>query len=162
MRGWTIRPEPVSGAEVGDAIREFFAEAGRRLLGREATDAEVRAALAKDPHDSLCPPDGVFLSARDAHGTLAGYVGVRLLPDLPATAELKRLYVRPAGRGAGLGRELLVAAEDAARELGAITMVLETNSDLTEARAMYAKHGYRETEPYPGHGAAEHWYAKDL
>ncbi|MFD9944888.1 GNAT family N-acetyltransferase [Nonomuraea sp. NPDC059022] len=50
------------------------------------------------------PTTGVFLVARDEDGDLLGCAGVRLLPDLPGTAELKRMFVRPAGRGTGLGR----------------------------------------------------------
>ncbi|WP_406097648.1 hypothetical protein [Streptomyces sp. NBC_01013] len=38
----------------------------------------------------------------------------------------------------------------------------ETNTELTEARALYTAHGYRETGPYNDHGKAEHWYVKPL
>lgn len=162
MPTWTIKAEPISGAGVDEAIWEYFTDIGRRVLEREPTDAELRDAIDEDPHDGLSPPDGVFLVARDGDGALLGYVGVWLLPDVPATAEMKRMYVRPAGRGAGLGRGLLAAAEESARALGATRMVLETNTTLAEARALYTAHGYQETEPYSGHGFAEHWYAKDL
>lgn len=162
MPQWTIRPEPVTADGIDAAMREYFCEVGRRILRRPATEAEVREALAKDPHSDLAPPHGVFLAARSEEGELLGYVGVRLLPVVPATAELKRMYVRPAGRGAGLGRGLLLAAEAAAAELGATRVVLETNSQLTEARALYVAHGYEETAPYEGHRGADHWYARAL
>lgn len=54
------------------------------------------------------------------------------------------------------------AAEASSRELGATRIVLETNTELAEARSMYTAHGYEETAPYNDHGAAEHWYAKAL
>jgi GNAT superfamily N-acetyltransferase len=72
------------------------------------------------------------------------------------------MYVRPAGRGAGLGRGLLLAVEAAAKRLGAARIVCGTNTELTEARALYTRHGYAETAPYEGHGKADHWYAKGL
>ncbi|MET7900682.1 GNAT family N-acetyltransferase [Streptomyces sp. NPDC005355] len=117
MPTWTVKPEPVTGAGIDEAIWQYFTEIGQRVLGRPATETELRHALGDDPHSNLNPPHGVFLVARDSDGTLLGYAGVRLLANVPATAELKPMYVRPAGRGAGLGRGLLPAAESSAREL---------------------------------------------
>ncbi|MFF1258776.1 hypothetical protein OG813_08515 [Streptomyces sp. NBC_00081] len=42
------------------------------------------------------------------------------------------MYVRPAGRGAGLGRGLLLAVEESATRLGAARIVCETNTQPTE------------------------------
>ncbi|MEU6846599.1 GNAT family N-acetyltransferase [Streptomyces sp. NPDC046716] len=162
MPAWTIGPEPVATAAVDDVMREYFTEMGRRVLGRSGTDAELRAVLARDPHRELGPPGGEFLVARGVEAEFLGCAGIRLLGSDPRTAELKRMYVRPAGRGAGLGRGLLLAVEDAARRLGAVRVVCETNSQLTEARALYARYGYQETPPYEGHGRADHWFAKTL
>lgn len=159
---WTIGPEPVTGAAVDDVMREYFTEMGRRVLGRPGTEDELRAVLAEDPHQELAPPGGEFLVARGEGGEFLGCAGVRLIGSDPRTAELKRMYVHPAGRGAGLGRGLLAAVEEAARRLGAVRIVCETNSQLTEARALYARHGYQETPPYEGHGKADHWFAKAL
>lgn len=162
MATWTINAEPVTAAGVDEVIAEYFTEMGLRVLGRPATDGELQGVLDEDPHDDLSPPHGEFLVARDGEGELLGYAGVRLLSGLPATAELKRMYVRPAGRGAGLGHGLLLAVEASAQKLGAARIVCETNTELTEARALYASHGYEETAPYDGHGKAEHWFAKAL
>lgn len=162
MPNWTIKPEPVGATEIDGVMERYFAEMGRRVLGRDATPAERRAVLAADPNDKLAPPHGVFLVARDAAGEFLGCAGVRLLPDDPRAAELKRMFVHPAGRGVGLGRGLLLAVEDAARTLGAKRIVCETNTALAEARSLYTRNGYAETEPYEGHGEADHWFAKDL
>jgi GNAT superfamily N-acetyltransferase len=135
---------------------------GQRVLGRPATEDELRAALAKDPHQDLRPPDGEFLVARSDGREFLGCVGLRLLAGTPETAEIKRMYVLPAGRGSGLGRGLLLAVEAAATRLGAVRIVCETNSQLTAARARYTRNGYVETTPYEGHGGADHWYAKPL
>ncbi|MEK0099785.1 GNAT family N-acetyltransferase [Streptomyces sp. A475] len=97
---------------------------GRRVLGRPGTEAELRAVLDEDPHHVLTPPDGEFLVARSGGGEFLGCAGLRLLRGTPETAELKRLYVRPAGRGAGLGRGLLLAVEQCAMRLGAVRRVV--------------------------------------
>jgi GNAT superfamily N-acetyltransferase len=162
MPTWTIKPEPVIGAAVDEVMRQYFMEMGRRVRGRSATEAELRTVLAKDPHHDLSPPDGEFLVARSDRGEFLGCAGLRLLGGTPKIAELKRMYVRPAGRGAGLGRGLLLAVEESARRLGATRIVCETNTQLTEARALYTRYGYEETLPYEGHGRADHWYAKAL
>ncbi|MFF0739154.1 GNAT family N-acetyltransferase [Streptomyces sp. NPDC004111] len=162
MPTWTISPEPVAGTAVDTVMRQYFTEMGQRVLGRPATEAELRTVLAKDPHEGLRPPHGEFLVARGEGGEFLGCAGLRLLPGSPGTAELKRMYVSPTGRGAGLGRGLLNAVEQAALGLGASRIVCETNTELTEARAMYLRYGFEETTPYEGHGEADHWYAKAL
>lgn len=162
MPMWTIEAEPVTGPEIGDVMWQYFTDIAQRVMGRPAAEAELRWALKRDPHDDLAPPGGMFLVARDRDGTFLGCAGVRLLPGVPGTAELKRMFVPLAGRGCGLGRGLLVAAESAALELGATRIVCETNSQLTEARALYAAHAYEEIPPYEGHGRADHWFAKAL
>jgi GNAT superfamily N-acetyltransferase len=65
-------------------------------------------------------------------------------------------------RGKGGGAVLLGAAEAAARALGAGRLILDTRGDLVEARALYARHGYAETEAYNDDVYAEHWFAKRL
>ncbi|MFE4677730.1 GNAT family N-acetyltransferase [Streptomyces sp. NPDC056723] len=162
MLTWTIKVEPVMGTGVDEVMREYFSEMGRRVLGRPGTEAELRAVLVEDPHHVLSPPDGEFLVARGDEGEFLGCAGLRMLRGAPETAELKRMYVRPAGRGAGLGRGLLLAVEQSAKGLGAARIVCETNTQLTEARALYTRHGYEETGPYEGHGKADHWYVKVL
>ncbi|WP_329432458.1 GNAT family N-acetyltransferase [Streptomyces sp. NBC_01280] len=162
MPTWTIKAEPVIGADVDEVMREYFTEMGRRVLGRPGTEAELQAVLAEDPHHVLSPPDVEFLVARGDDGEFLGCAGLRPLRGAPETAELKRMFVRPAGRGAGLGRGLLLAVEQSARRLGAARIVCETNTQLTEARALYTRHGYEETGPYAGHGKADHWYVKVL
>ncbi|GAA5023649.1 hypothetical protein GCM10023335_56590 [Streptomyces siamensis] len=162
MTTWTIKPEPVIGPAVDEVMRQYFMEMGRRVLGRTATDEELQAVLARDPHQDLSPPSGEFLVARSQEGEFLGCAGLRLFGSTPKTAELKRMYVRPAGRGAGLGRGLLLAVEEAARRLGAARIVCETNTQLTEARSLYTRHGYAEITPYEGHGKADHWFTKAL
>jgi ribosomal protein S18 acetylase RimI-like enzyme len=76
----------------------------------------------------------------------AGCVAVRLLDA--RTAEMKRLYVRGAHRGKGLGRALAQAAIDVAREAGCARIVLDTLPKMREAQALYELLGFTRTGPY--------------
>lgn len=60
----------------------------------------------------------------------------------PTTAELKRMYVAPAVRGRGIGRALVEALEQQARQLGASRVVLETGTRLAPALRLYEAMGY--------------------
>jgi GNAT superfamily N-acetyltransferase len=93
------------------------------------------------------PPDGRLILAR-LDGRSVGCVGVRRLAPATRTCEMKRLYVRDAARGLGVGRRLAVASIAAARALGYERMVLDTLQRMQPARALYAQLGFRETEAY--------------
>ena len=76
---------------------------------------------------------------------------IRPLPgDAPgASSELKRLWVRDAFRGLGLGHALTAAALDAARAIGYRSIKLDTlPSIMPNAVAMYRSFGFVECEPY--------------
>jgi GNAT superfamily N-acetyltransferase len=76
----------------------------------------------------------------------AGCVGLRRID--PATAEVKRLYVRPAHRGKGLGRELLERAIREAKTRGYRRVVLDTLPTMSEARELYKAFRFQEIPPY--------------
>lgn len=156
---WNVTPEPVDGPVAERLLRAYYTEIVGRYHGRKADPGEITAAMADEPSGDLTPPDGVFLVGRRA-GTPAGCAGVRLLE--PEVAELARLFVRPEDRGAGGGAALLAAVERAARDLGARAVRLDTRRDLVEARALYARHGYREIAAYHYGPYADHWFEKRL
>jgi len=91
------------------------------------------------------PPHGRLFLGRDG-AVPAGCVALRRLD--PATAEMKRLYVRPAYRGGALGRRLAGAAIEAARGAGCERIVLDTLPRMREAISLYRGLGFRETAPY--------------
>jgi ribosomal protein S18 acetylase RimI-like enzyme len=95
---------------------------------------------------TYAPPAGALLVAEIAN-TEVGCVGLRPL-EPPSIAELKRLYVRPAGRGRGVGRALTEVALAAARAIGYQRVRLDTLPTMTEARRLYAHLGFREIPPY--------------
>lgn len=91
------------------------------------------------------PPRGCLLLATRA--TLAvGCVAVRPLSE--TIGELKRLYVRPAARGYGVGRALTLAAFEVAREYGYTALRLDTLPTMPAARALYGSLGFRVIPPY--------------
>src|SRR5438445_1696213 len=99
------------------------------------------AELATLP-GAYAPPRGALLLA-------PGRGCVALRPVDASTAEMKRLYVRPAARGSGAGRALAQAAVSQARELGFSRVVLDTIGErMEEAVALYRSMGFREIPPY--------------
>jgi GNAT superfamily N-acetyltransferase len=74
---------------------------------------------------------------------------------------LEELWVRPAARGAGLGRALLEAAMEHARERGATRIELNTTTADVAARALYESAGFTNGEGGPG-GPSMLYYERDL
>lgn len=160
---WTVRPELPDSPAAAALWRAYYTELSDRwyLLheGRRTDPAELEREVAAQSGADLVPPRGHLLVARYA-GEPAGSAGVRLLDA--ATAELTRVFVHEAMRGRGGAALLVGAAEEAARASGATRLILDTRADLVEARALYARLGFTETEPHNAGLYAEHWFAKHL
>ncbi|MFF7314700.1 GNAT family N-acetyltransferase [Streptomyces sp. NPDC008137] len=160
---WTVTPEPYDSPVAAALWRAYYTEVSDRwyLLheGRRTDPEELEREIAAQPGADLAPPHGRLLVAR-YDGEPAGTAGVRRYDG--TTAELKRVFLRPPMRGRGGAPLLVRAAEDAARALGAARLILDTRGDLVEARALYARLGYTETEPHNDDKYAEHWFAKSL
>jgi ribosomal protein S18 acetylase RimI-like enzyme len=62
--------------------------------------------------------------------------------------EVKRLYVQPARRGEGWGGRLACALIREARAIGYRELKLDTLAWMNEARALYARLGFKECAPY--------------
>ncbi|QLH21454.1 GNAT family N-acetyltransferase [Streptomyces sp. Rer75] len=175
---WAVAARPVTDPVAVTLLREYMTDVADRYYrlrdGRDATPEEIERALREMPSDDLAPPDGVLLVAHH-DGAPAGCAGLRRRDGHTGhgrtgegrtedgrTAELKRVFLRPGKRGLGGGAALLAAIETAARELGVVRIVLDTRRDLVEARALYARHGYRDVPAFSEGPYAEVWMAKDL
>jgi len=88
----------------------------------------------------LGPPQGTFLVGFDGADTPVCCGGVKRLPD--GACEIKRMYVTPEARGRGVARDLLLALENAARDLGYTTARLDTGPRQRQAERIYRESGY--------------------
>ncbi|MDC7224538.1 MAG: GNAT family N-acetyltransferase [Spirochaetales bacterium] len=125
-------------------IREYM-----EWLGEDICFQEVDREL--ETLSSLYGPDGggaAFLGRSQKDGLL-GCACLRALPSSgKEVCEMKRLFVRPSGRGMGLGRMLSEQLIREARTLGYRKMRLDTLEKLTSARALYESLGFKRIEPY--------------
>ena len=138
-----VRLDPATSAADLDAVRQLFQEYADSLgvdLNYQGFEREVREL----PGD-YAPPVGTLLLARRDED-IVGCVGVRRFDE--RTAEMKRLYVRAAGRGLGLGRTLAEAAISFAKDAGFERMRLDTLPQMQRAQELYRTLGFVSIEPY--------------
>ncbi len=129
------------------SVREIFSE----YAGTLSVDLDFQGfaqELAQLPGD-YAPPRGALLLARVGEA-IAGCCALRPMDssDYTNAAEMKRLYVRPAFRGFGLGRQLSEAILDEARRAGYSCVLLDTLDEMEAARALYEDLGFEEIPPY--------------
>jgi putative acetyltransferase len=153
---------PAQSSSDWEHAQAILAEYGESL-GVDLSFQYFDAELADLPA-AYCGEGEVFLLA-SVDDALAGCCALRTMLDASEAnaCEMKRLYVRPAFRGFGLGRALVETLMQRAREAGYGTMFVDTLSDMEAARELYASLGFEPTEPYyfnPLPGA--HYFRVDL
>lgn len=127
--------------------RDLFQEYASALTVEAGIDLEYQgfaAELAALPAPYQPPRGALFIAYVDS--AVAGCVALRPLSD--GTAEMKRLYVRPSYRSAGVGKYLVDAVIAAARQADFPALRLDTLASMTSAQALYRKLGFVETAPY--------------
>jgi GNAT superfamily N-acetyltransferase len=108
-------------------------------IARERIEHAVRGMLADGRR-------GVILVAREGEADVVGLAWVSFTWSLEhggLTSWLEELYVVPERRERGLGRELLLAAQEAARAAGCAATDLEVDVDHRRAENLYEREGYR-------------------
>lgn len=140
--GWDIGFEALVARIAADFIERF-----------DATREACWIAERLDNPDQPQPVGSVVLvqARNDDDGTV-----------LPGVAQLRLLLLTPEARGLGLGRQLVAACTDFARQAGYQRLRLWTQSHLLAARHLYAQAGYRclSSEPHHSFGhdmVAEIW-----
>lgn len=124
-------------------LREYAEQLGVDLCFQGFDDE-----LAALPGE-YAPPAGALLLAF-VDDELAGCGALRALLDVDYAnaCEMKRLYVRRAFRGFGIGRLLAQALMDHATGAGYSVMLLDTLDDMEAARGLYTSLGFEEVPPY--------------
>jgi ribosomal protein S18 acetylase RimI-like enzyme len=142
---------PADAELIGRLLHDFNTEYDDVTPGPEKLAARLRELLAGEETAAL-------LAGED------GFAVLRFRPSLYSDAlecYLAELYVVPAKRGQGLGRELMDAALELARRRGADYMDLVTSEDDVAARALYERSGFSNREGRPD-GPIMYCYERDL
>jgi DNA-binding MarR family transcriptional regulator/N-acetylglutamate synthase-like GNAT family acetyltransferase len=136
----------------------------RHALGRYLAEIDERFPTGyriERPVATAAQPGSTYVLAT-SDGEPVAYGGIRPAPAVDERAvEIKRMWVHPDWRGAGLGSRMLRHLEALAVEHDAQRIVLDTNEVLAEAIAMYERSGYSQVERYPGSDPhATHFFEK--
>ncbi len=160
MSGLVIRAvRPSDDTELAAIIRAGMAEFGICGAGPE-TDPE----LISISEAYAGPRAAYFVVERD--GELMGGGGIGpIAGEPPDICELRKMYLRPEGRGRGAGGRLLALCLDTARDLGYRRCHLATLHSMNAARHLYARAGFRQLDhalPGSGHLGCDTWYSREL
>ena len=126
----------------GVIVKKFVAAGGPPLYSPE----DLKASFWPNLHKFL-PPTGRLMLVNDARGKLVGCA--TLQQARPDAGELKRLYVRPEANGHGLGRALVEARIDAAREMGWKKLLVNAIRGNQDMLRIYEKIGFRFVDRFP-------------
>jgi GNAT superfamily N-acetyltransferase len=157
---FSLEPVERDDPRVLDLYADFVREAdGPLVYDREQAGIDLDEEIVAGPSADLVPPSGAFLLAL-ADGEPAGLGGVRHLDT--EIAEVKSMYVAPAFRGTGLGRQILARLDEIAVEHGCRAVRLDTSDYLTPAVGLYRSAGYREVPAYNQNPKADLWFERSL
>jgi putative acetyltransferase len=132
-----------------DGARALFRAYGQGLdaLGHQVCARSFEEEVLGLPGEYAAPAGRLIVAEAGASPRdLVGVVALRRLT--PSTCEMKRLYVRPAFRASGVGRQLAIAAIAAGRATGYERLVLDTLPTMTHAIALYRALGFRPIARY--------------
>jgi len=133
----------VSGGADLEIIRGLFREYSEQV-GVDLCFQGFASELAGLPGDYAAPSGSLILALEGDEP--AGCVAVRRWDA--SACEMKRLYVRPAHQGAGVGRYLAEQAIAWAASNGYRRVILDTLPSMQRAQRLYERLGFRDTDSY--------------
>ena len=139
----TLRTLTADDRAAVDHVRQFFRNYAA-WLGVDLSFQGFDDEMASLP-GAYAPPSGRLFYA-EYNGQPAGCVGIRAFSS--GLGEMKRLYVEPGQRGFGIGRDLVMAAIRAAKEIGYRKLLLDTLPAMRFAVRLYREMGFVETPAY--------------
>jgi GNAT superfamily N-acetyltransferase len=139
---------PIDLETVRGLWRDYLVWGNRELEARHGFRFPIDQMLDQDiaTINKFQPPDGRILLAF-VGGEAVGIGCLRRVG--PKTAEIKRMYVTPSQRRAGLGRAMLNRLVDEARAGGYRWIKLDSADFMTAAHALYRAAGFAVVDPYP-------------
>ena len=160
----TLRPiTTADDPAIARIIRTVMTEHGADGPGFAIHDPEV-AAMSRAYDPQAASPAGYWVL--DDEGEVIGGAGFGPLAGGDgSTCELRKMYLQPTARGAGLGRRLLEHVLGQARAAGYTRCYLETMATMQRARALYRAAGFEpltRAEGDTGHFGCDSWYARAL
>ena len=119
---------------------------------------DIATMLDEDMADleKFMPPYGRLLLS-ESNGFVAGCICLKKLNA--SIGEVKRLFVRPAFRGRGIGKKMVKKLLDEARQIGYKTLKLDSTRYMVDAHDLYRSFGFQEIEPYPESEIPEEYHA---
>ena len=144
-----FRVSDPAGGDATALVADFFTEIAARYPDFDAS----RQPSA--PLDAFTVQQGgVFLIALRNREPVA-CAGLQRLDE--TTGEVRRVFVRGAARGGGVGRALFTTLLETARDLGYQRVRLDTGDRLPEARRLFLAFGFRDIDDYNGNPYASYW-----
>ena len=122
------------------ALRDEHVAFGNQLYASDPSSVHRSGSEGMDPSSVVAT-----VVAYDEDGP----VGHACLRELDGELEIKRMYVVPSRRGSGIADELLTAMEAAARDEGALRVIIHTGDRQHAALKFYDRHGYTPIPVYP-------------
>ncbi len=159
MRGLVVELQDPESPPATVILREYLDDVVSRYHGRDLTPAELESAVCEFPSDDIRDPSGLLWVAMLDDGPV-GCVGLRLLPG--RIGEVTRMFTAARVRRQGLGTRLMLELTTEAERRHLQRLRLDTRNDLIEARALYAKLGFREVPAFNEGPYAQHWFQLDL
>ena len=148
------RARPDDHPAVARELAEYLGFIGDTL---DADGLDHDIAHWQQEYDGI---SGVLLLVVDPAGEVVGTAAVRVLE--PGVGELKRMWLRPALQGRGLGRRLMDRSLEEARRFGCRTLRLDTQAKLASAVRLYRAYGFSDIQPYNDNPRANIWMERRL